>query len=1080
MAETQTPFYLVGVGASAGGLEALQQFFSQASALSTPTEEPVGLPPLTQPKPTNLLSTVTAVDATTPSRTSRAAASSNPVESAAISSTAADKRGEQKSVATSVAQHERQIAVSPHQALLEQIAFVVVQHLSPDYESHMVDLLAKQTSLPVLEAIDGCQVKPGHIYLIPRRKNMTIYHGRLLLVDIDRSHGLNLPIDIFLESLAIEQREKAIGIILSGTGSDGTRGIQLIKDAGGLVMAQDHTAKFDGMPRSAILTQLVDRIASPPELFHSVLNYVRHQGNSLDYRMSFISQATDMDKLFAALRARTEIDFSDYKPNTISRRLERRMSLHQIDNLADYVRYLSHAEHEAENLVKEFLIGVTRFFRDPEAFDLLAAEVIPALVTAKPMHEPIRVWTPGCATGEEAYTLAILFQEYMSQHNQFRDVKIFATDIDTDALNVAGRGCYPPASVADIAPERLTTFFSPTEDGFEIHRHLRNMVVFARQNIIKDPPFAKIDLVVCRNMLIYLKPVLQQQVLSTFRFALRHTGFLFLGSSESLGEAADGFVPISTKWKIYRHEGAAQQRLPLAVNAYAFSQPNPKSAHVATVSGEQLRQDRLLRTLIEQLIPQILPPSVIVDEQGTILHGFGDIRTVLEVPVGVGLTLTLQHMVPDPLRAPIVTALHRTFTKGEDVHYRNIVLANGDAVRMVHLSTRLLNASNKQNQFVLVSFEPVVADSLYAQSARGNIDSDALAHVADLEQELLDTRGNLQDTIEALETANEELQATNEELLAANEELQSTNEELQSVNEELVTVNSEYQMRIREMSQLNDDINNLLDATPVGIILLDETLAIRKFTPAARQFLNLLAQDIGRPLGHLSHELLEIDLVGLARKVLQTGSVQSIEARTKTGGGCLLALLPYLTHNAHVAGVVITIVDLSEQMKIRGRLASEQVKTNSAIEAGGLATWEMFLETGAVSFSPRKAELLGYHPQEFNHYTDFTALIHPDDYEFVMAAMVQHLHNQTAMYQAEYRIRANNGGYRWYKDVGKITRRTQDGSPLIVAGITADTTVHKEMVEQITTLQKENALLKEELAIYNGSGDTNCGSPDRT
>ncbi|MCB0065348.1 MAG: PAS domain-containing protein [Caldilineaceae bacterium] len=916
------------------------------------------------------------------------------------------------------------------------MAFIVIQHLSPDYESHMVDLLSKQTVLPVTEATDGQLVEPNHIYLIPRRKNMTIFKGKLFLVNYDRSTGLNLPIDIFFESLAREQGDKAVGIVLSGTGSDGTLGIRAIKEAGGMVMVQDHTAKFDGMPRSAISTNLADYVDSPEQLLQGLLSLAKHQNPYNTAVSAPTGRAEQLDKLFAILHTYTKIDFSDYKPNTIIRRLERRMGLHQIEAYDDYIAYLENSPQEAQSLVKEFLIGVTRFFRDPEAFQIISEQIIPVIFAGKHGQEQVRIWMPGCATGEEAYSLAMAIQEYMEQQNRYLNVKILATDIDTDALEFAGRGIYSQTSLEDVSVERLATFFlQKDENRYEVTRNIRSMVVFARQNLIKDPPFAKIDLIVCRNLLIYFQPKLQQQILSIFQFALRPSGFLFLGSSESIGDFADAFTTISAKWKIYQYQGETARKLPILHWVAGANHPREQVSAEPQVWKERHQESDILRSLVEQA----MPPCVVVDEEGMILHAFGDLDPFLVTPIGFRVTLNIRKMVSDMLAAPLSSALHRTFAKGESVHYRNLLGASTGDERAVHLSTRPFQDVASRKRFALITFATEEAPNV-APSEQFHLDQNTVQHIANLEQELQGTRENLQSTIEELETSNEELQATNEELLAANEELQSTNEELQSVNEELITVNTEYQMRIRELTQLNDDISNLFDSTPIGIIFLDADLNVRKFTPAVQQVVNLLEQDIGRPLHHLSHHLVGVDLTSEARCVLASQAKHTMDVRGEGEYWYRLEFSPYVTHAHHTAGVIVALTDISEQTHMQGQLANDQFKLKAALDTGGLAFWEMELATGRVTFSRRKAEILGYSPQCFNHYNDFTALVHSDDYETVMDAMRRHLQSQARVYEAEYRILAHDQSYHWFKDIGQVTRRDSNGAPLVVVGITTDTT----------------------------------------
>ncbi|MCB0170818.1 MAG: chemotaxis protein CheR, partial [Anaerolineae bacterium] len=441
-----------------------------------------------------------------------------------------------------------------------QFSFVVIQHLSPDYESHMVELLSKYTPMPVHEAKDGIPVAPGSIYLIPRRKNMTIFRGKLLLIDYDRTQGLNLPIDIFFESLGKDQQEKAIGIILSGTGSDGTRGLRTIKEMGGMVMVQNESAKFDGMPNSAIATRLVDYVTSPEKMPEILVNYIKHPGLIIKAEIEGTDgQGDDAElvKLFALLHKNTGVDFTDYKRTTVLRRIERRMSLNQIDHIIDYVTYLKESPNECQILSKEFLIGVTRFFREPEAFEFIQQQVLPTLFKDKETQQsPLRIWVPGCATGEEAYSLAIIIQEYMERVGRYVDVKIFATDLDKEALGHASRGAYSDSITADVSSERLRNFFVKRGNHYEILRRARTMVVFAQHNLVKDPPFSNMDFISCRNLLIYFKQPLQRRALDTFQFALRPGGYLFLGTSETVGSDYDNiFLVEHSKWKIYRMAG---------------------------------------------------------------------------------------------------------------------------------------------------------------------------------------------------------------------------------------------------------------------------------------------------------------------------------------------------------------------------------------------------------------------------------------------------------------------------------------------------------------------------------------------
>jgi len=794
-----------------------------------------------------------------------------------------------------------------------RFAFVIAQHLSPDYKSHMVELLSKHTTMNVIEAADGLHIQPKTIYLLPPRKNMTVFKRKLYLMDYERSRGLNLPIDILFESLAKDQGDKAIGIILSGTGSDGTRGIRSIKELGGIVLAQDDTARFDGMPRSAIATQLVDYVAAPEDMAEILVRYASLPHGTSQIQYKTLPEENLIGKILAILRDNNSVDFTGYKPNTLVRRIERRMNLNEIETLEDYIRFIQRSDNERTILFKEFLIGVTRFFRDPDAFEFIQSRVIPELLEGKDRREQIRIWVAGCSTGEEAYSLAILFQEYMELSGRFADVKIFATDIDKVALNYAGQGAYPESVLADIPLPLLHNYFIKKGDHYEILRQIRSMVVFAHQNLITDPPFSKIDLISCRNLLIYLQPEVQKKVLSTFQFSLKQNGFLFLGNSESLGDKEPEFIVENSKWKIYRHTGTyvpSPNRDMRTVETTPLSPLSPSYQRTPAVTDWR-NSDPVLRGLVEY----VLPPSIVVDEKLMMIHGFGDIEPFMRVVKGYQVSLDILKMVNESLSLPLSTALHRTFNEGEEVTYRHLEMQHGEDTIYVNLTTRLFWNQSIRQRLAVILFIPVTIEESDTSTAIGetfHISDGVNQRISNLEQELQYTRENLQATIEELETSNEELQATNEELLAANEELQSTNEELQSVNEELLTVNSEYQAKIRELSALNDDMNNLLKTIDIGTIFLDEQLKLRKFTPAIQRAINIIEQDIGRPIHHFAHNLKDFDLLQIIENVLETLVPQDHEVQTTDDHWHLLRIVPYRTHTNQINGVVITLVDITE------------------------------------------------------------------------------------------------------------------------------------------------------------------------
>ncbi len=935
------------------------------------------------------------------------------------------------------------------------IAFVIIQHLSPDYKSHMVELLSKHTPMPVYEAEDGMTIASNSIYLLPRRKNMTIFKGKLYLVDYDRSRGLNMPIDIFLQSLAEDQGERAIGIILSGTGSDGTRGIRTIKEVGGMVMAQDETAKFDGMPRSAVATQLVDYILSPEAMPTSLLNYVRHPRLAVDplVRPKIIDNEDMMGKLFALLQKENGVDFTGYKPNTIIRRVERRMSINQIDKLPDYVRYLQRSSAECKALSKEFLISVTRFFRDPEAFDYLQQNILPILLTDKPANAQIRVWVAGCATGEEAYSLAILLQEYMEQAGRHLDVKIFATDLDKEALEYASQGYYPASIVADVFPERLQKYFVKKGENYEISRQIRSMVVFAHQNIIKDPPFSKIDLISCRNLLIYLQPELQKKVLATFQFSLKPGGYLLLGTSETVGEYVTAFHSEHNKWKIYKSQGGQpawidygkdigqRQTTREVFGVQRYQQPK--------IIDDWRSREASLRALVER----VMPPSVVVDDNYNVLHAFGDIYQYLRIPLGYQVNFNLLSMAQEDLSMPLSTALHRTLRDDEEVIYRNIKFQD-DKQPPLNLTARPYRDPNTHQRQVLLIFEP--ASSAEQPEPSGevfDIDESASERIHDLEQDLQYTKENLQATIEELETSNEELQATNEELLAANEELQSTNEELQSVNEELLTVNTEYQVKIRELTALNDDMNNLLSNTDVGVIFLDSELHLRKFTPAAQDVVNLLDQDVGRPFSHFTHDLKNFDLVQMARRSLETVSEVEQNVQSEHGTWYQIKAIPYQTHASLFDGVVLTLVDITTVKEVELLIDNIDL-ARSYLEAVGILVLALD-ERGKVTFiNQAGCEILGYSKEELLGRNWFATCLPADDRDEIFEVFQEMVNGQLeSVGKYENSVIRRDGQRRYINWVNTIIR---DDEGNIVGTLSSGT----DITEQRRAEEKFRELLE--------------------
>ena len=857
------------------------------------------------------------------------------------------------------------------------MAFVVIQHLSPDHKSLMAELLQKHTKMGIREAEDGTEVSPGTIYLIPRKKNMSMFGGKLFLSP--QAEGLNLPIDIFFESLAEDRGDRAIGVVLSGTGSDGTRGIRTIKEAGGVAMAQsEETARFNGMPNSAAATGIIDFILPPEQLAAEVLGFSRGVVALTDEQGSPERGNTDyLSKIFMLIKRKTGVDLSYYKENTIIRRIERRMGITRIDELPQYVHFLEDNAQEIHTLFKEILIGVTRFFRDPEAFEVLGDSVLPEIFRRKPEGEDIRVWVPGCSTGEEAYSLAILFAEFAEAQGYGNEVKIFATDIDKDAIEFASFGLYPESVAADMTPGRISRFFTRKGEHYQVSQNIREMVIFAYHNVFKDPPFRQVDLVTCRNLLIYLQPILQKRVIGNFQFSLNSGGFLFLGTSESLGDLSTGFYSIDTRWKVFRHkEGNRPRQLNFSDHTPAARAgregPEPRS-------GPESPRPGTLDGAFERLIEATIAPCVIVDSEWRIEHIFGSVSDFFHLPAG-RMDFSVTKMVRPDLSLPVSTALQDAMKEHREVAYQRLRVERNEDEFDAAISVKPLIGSRGEALYALLLRRYEIAPTGEEGDAREgveategveptrlNLDESVQRRMNSLESELQYTRENLQATIEELETSNEELQATNEELLSSNEELQSTNEELQSVNEELITVNAEYQKKIEELSELNDDMNNLLSSTHIGTVFLDRDLVIRKYTPPVTKQINLIESDLGRPFSDISNNLLYDDLIEDIRAVLREEQARETEVASRLGRWYLVKVQPYRTERDRLEGVVITLIDITERKGAEEDAARQHDLTMRILEANPSAITMVDREGRIVYANRRGEEILGLERSSLEH-----------------------------------------------------------------------------------------------------------------
>jgi two-component system CheB/CheR fusion protein len=844
------------------------------------------------------------------------------------------------------------------------MAYVVVQHLDPTHKGMLPELLQRISKMKVFQVKDRMVVRPNCVYVIPPNRTMTLLKGVLHLHKPILERGQRLPIDFFFHSLAEDRKGLGVGLILSGMGSDGSIGIRAIKEKNGIAMVQDpENAKFDSMPRNAIDSVLVDIVAPANELPRRLTEFLKHIPVLRTDQNVEIKDKSSIEKIVNLLRTYTGNDFSLYKKNTLYRRIERRMTIHKIEKIASYVIFLIENPKEIEILFKELLIGVTNFFRDDEVWENLKETILPAIITRLEAGSILRAWIPGCSTGEEAYSLAIVFKEALEKinpHGGF-SLQIFATDLDNEAIEIARKGIFPASIASEVSPERLKRFFLKTDDGYFINTEIREKVVFAQHNVIMHPPFTKIDILSCRNLLIYMEPVLQKKMIGLFYYSLNPEGIMLLGSSETLGTQSHLFTSLDLKGKIFKRSSTL-----LIPDLFDF--PGTLSRTKADIIEKEIPTvpTHNIQTLADQLLLQNYSPAgVLVNENGDIIYISGHTGKYLEPAVGKA-NLNIFAMLREGLRNEFPIAFRQAILKKEAVVLRNIKVGTNGSAQTLNVSIQWISKPEPLKGMLMIIFtdlQEITKTKLQAIKDKKTID---ITRQVELEKELKYAREKIQDTLEEMQTSQEELKSTNEELQSTNEELQSTNEELmsskeemQSLNEELQTLNAELQSKIEAFTSVNSDMKNLLNSTDIATLFLDKELNIRRFTLQAVKIFKLIKSDIGRPFTDLVSDLIYPDLYDDAIKVLQTLVFTKKQIPTKDGRWYSVRIMPYRTLDDKIDGVVITFFNISDLKEVEVKLHETEQMNSLLFNSSSNIIIKLSADLKILAVNPAAEKFLG-------------------------------------------------------------------------------------------------------------------------
>jgi two-component system CheB/CheR fusion protein len=825
-----------------------------------------------------------------------------------------------------------------HMPVDSGFAFVIIMHLLADRNVNVVGLLQRSTGMPVAEAEDGMAVVPNHIYIIPPDKDMGMHNGHLLLFSASRSKGTHMAIDYFLQSLAEDQWNHAVAIIFSGMGADGETGVRMIKEKLGMAMVQlPESAEYSSMPLASIKTGLIDYILSPEEMPVKLIQYLNHPALREPVAEELILERnnhTHLQKILMLLRSHTGHDFTLYKKNTITRRIERRIAFHQLPDYLHYVNYMRENPHETEILFKELLIGVTKFFRDTQAFETLKGYLY-AKLSSKNEDEPIRVWIAGCSTGEEAYSIAILIIEYLDtlKTNKIPKVQIFATDLDPNAIDQARTGFYFSNIVSELSPERLERFFIKKNNGYVLKKDVREMIVFAQHNLIKDAPFTKLDLLCCRNVLIYLTADLQKKLMPVFHYSLSQSGILFLGPAESIGVFMEAFNIVDAKWKIYERKDGITGLSKMI--DFPFHITNTSNRLTKEIEEKPVAKSAVAHNFHKILLETYTPASLLVNSKGEILYINGKMDKYLQVNSGEAV-MNIYKMVKEEIKYVIGNAIHQASAQKGFVEFTDIKIQDGGGTSLIDFSVNYIDNDQLKGLFILTFKDKGALKKNSRRNAKN--DPAKTRAIEELEKELIYTKQQLHTTIEQMETSLEELKSTNEELQSTNEELQSTNEEalttkeeMQSLNEELMTINLQYQSKAEELTRLNNDMKNLLDNTEIGTIFLDNSLSILRFTPQVTRLFNVIPTDVGRSIGHIVSNFDYPAIENTIMEVIEKLNGKELEVKTKKGEWYNLRIMPYRTMDNFISGAVLTFTKITPVKALTTRLMTLSVYVQSII-----------------------------------------------------------------------------------------------------------------------------------------------------